>query len=568
MPAGLRLSPRGQAVALALVLLAGLLLRLHGLNFGLPGLNDPDEMIFQMGAIRMLSGPTLNPGWFGHPATTTIYLLALINIAVFLGGLALGKWSGPDGFAHAVYFDPGVIILPGRLAMVVFSVWSIWLTWRLAKELFDTRFGPRLGSTVGLVAAAVLAVNPVHIAYSQIVRSDMMAVCLMLLVMLAALRVARGGGRRDLLLGALWLGLAIVTKWPFALAGIAMAGALALRVRDGSESVGSAARRLVLFGVLAGMFGLLASPFLVLDYPTLLMNLQGEAQVAHLGATGGPPLANAWWYLSGPILASLGLAGVLAAVPGLVLLVRQREARAIALPLMVVFFILFSVQRLIWERWALPLTPALSIAAALGLVWIVRTLAARLSARAGMVLAALLALAIATPQVVQALSNAHVRTHDTRQMATAWVNAHVPRGATILVEHQGFDLLQGPFEFLFPVGNAGCVDVRAILGGKTQYDQIEEARDQRSNVDYGTLSPARRNTCGMDWAVLTQFDRYAAERETFPVQYAAYVDLLRRGTIVATFAPVAGESGGPIVRVVRFRERQGAQVGRMPPLRR
>lgn len=561
---GERLSSRWQAAALAIVMLAALLLRLHGVNFGLPGLNDPDEMMFQMGAIRMLSGPTLNPGWFGHPATTTIYLLAVINVAVFLGGWALGAWNGPDGFAHAVYFDPGVIILPGRLAMVAFSLWSIWLTWRLARELL----GPRLGPVTGVVAAAIMAVNPVHIAYSQIVRSDMMAVCLMLLVMLAALRVARGGGRRDLVLGALFLGLAIVTKWPFALAGLTMAGALALRVRDGRESVASAARRIVLFGLLAGLFGLLASPFLVLDYPTLLMNLRGEAQEHHLGATGGPPLANAWWYLSGPILASVGLAGALAAMPGLFLLVRRREAVAIVLPLMVVFFVLFSMQRLIWERWALPLTPVLSIAAALGLVWIVQTISRRLSTRAGVALAALLALAVLPSQVAQALSNAHIRTHDTRQMATDWVRAHVTPGSTILVEHQGFDLLQLPHKFLFPIGNAGCVDVRAILGGRTQYDQIEEARDQRSNVDYGTLNPAKRHTCGMEWAVLTQYDRYAAERETFPVQYAAYVDLLRRGTIVATFAPVAGESGGPIVRVVRFPKPKPGQVGQMPPLRR
>ncbi len=560
MSAALRLSPRWKGAALALVLVAGLLLRLNGLNFGLPSLNDPDELMFEMGAIRMLTGPTLNPGWFGHPATTTIYLLAVINVVVFVGGWAFGAWPGPEAYAQAIYFDPGIMILPGRLAMVAFGLWSIWLTWRLGKAL--------AGNRVGLVAAAVLAVNPVHIAYSQIVRSDMMAVCFMLLVMLAALRVARGGGRRDLVLGALWLGLAIVTKWPFALSGLAMAGALALRVQRSEESAAGAARRLIVFGVLAGLFGLLVSPFILLDYPMLLRNLEGEAQLHHLGATGGPPLANAWWYLSGPILASLGLAGALAAAPGLVLLARRREALAIVLPLMAVFFIVFCLQRLIWERWALPLTPALAIAAALGLVWIFEAIGRRLSSGARAGLAAVLAFAVLQPQVGQALSAARVRTHDTRQMAAAWVRTHVPAGATILVEHFGFDLLQGPYEFLFPVGNAGCVNVRDMLSGKIQYDQIEEARDQRSNVDYGTLNPARRDTCGMGWAVLTQYDRYAAERETFPEAYAAYVDLLRRGTIVATFAPVAGESGGPVVRVVRFREGRPAQVGRMPPLRR
>jgi len=43
-----------------------------------------------MGSVRMLSGPTLNPGWFGHPATTTIYLLAVLKALVFAGRWALG----------------------------------------------------------------------------------------------------------------------------------------------------------------------------------------------------------------------------------------------------------------------------------------------------------------------------------------------------------------------------------------------------------------------------------------------------------------------------------------------
>lgn len=553
------LPPRLRAAALVLVLVVALFLRLHGLTFGLPALNDPDELMFEMGSIRMLSGPTLNPGWFGHPATTTIYLLSVINALVFAGGWALGYWPDPKTFANAIYFDPSLMILPGRIAMVAFGVWSIWLTWRLVRLL--------CGERVGLVAAAVLAVSPVHIAYSQIIRSDMMAVCFMLLVSRSALRVARGGGRRDLVLGALWLGLAVVTKWPFALSGIAVAGAYALRLRRREERWGGAVRSLAVFGTLALAFGLIASPFIVLDYPMLLRNLQGEAQVHHLGATGGPPLANAWWYLSGPILKSLGWAGALAACCGAVLMARNRETRAIVAPLALVFFVLFCLQRLIWERWALPLTPALSLAAALGLVWLTGFLAQRLG-RAGRGLGlAVIVLAVLVPQTVQALNDTHVRTHDTRQAAAGWVRAHVPHGDMILIEHFAFDILQGPWRMVFPIGNAGCIDVHDLLSGKTQYDQIENARDQRSNVDYGTLNPARRDTCGMKWAVLTQYGRYRAERETFPDQYAAYVDLLSRGTVVATFDPVPGESGGPPVTIVRFHSRIEAQAGKLPPAR-
>jgi len=557
MAAATRLPRRWTVIALALILIAGLLLRLNGIRYGLPALNDPDELMFEMGSVRMLSGPTLNPGWFGHPATTTIYLLAVLNASVFAGGWLLGYWPSPKAFADMIYFDPGIAILPGRLAMVAFGLWSIWLTWRLARAL--------AGERVGLAAAAVMAVNPLHIAYSQIIRSDLMAVCFMLLLSLAALRIARGGTRRDVWLASVWLGLAIVTKWPFALSGLAMVGAYALLVRRGELGTGQAVRALTMFGALGLVFGLLASPFILLDYPMLLRNLAGEAQEHHLGASGGPPLSNAWWYLSGPMLHSLGLTGALAALWGAVLMARSREALAIVALLAVTFFVLFCSQRLIWERWALPLTPALSLAAGMGLVWLHDFLARRLKPRLAVLATGVALLAVLVPQTVQAFVEAGERSHDTRQAAAAWVFAHVPRGQTILVEHYGFDLLQGPWDFVFPIGDAGCVDVRATLGGKVQYSQIENARNQRSNVDYGTMNPAKRGTCTMQWAVLTQYDRYRAERTTFPRQYAAYVDLLRRGTVVATFRPTPGISAGPIVRVVRFDRATDAQVGLSPP---
>ena len=540
-----------------LILAMALLLRLNGIRYGLPALNDPDELMFEMGSVRMLSGPTLNPGWFGHPATTTIYLLAIINASVFAGGWLLGAWPGPKAFADMIYADPGIAILPGRLVMVVVGLWSIWLTWRLARAL--------AGERVGLAAAAVMAVNPLHIAYSQIIRSDLMAVCFMLLLSLGALRIARGAGRRDRWLASIWLGLAIVTKWPFALSALTMVGAYALRIRRGEVGAGEATRALVAFGLLGIACGLLASPFILFDYPMLLRNLAGEAQEHHLGATGGPPLANAWWYLSGPMLQSLGLAGALAGIWGAVLLARSREAVATVGLLALVFFVLFCSQRLIWERWALPLTPALSLAAGMGLVWLHDFCAARLKPGLAALATAVAMLAVVVPQTVQAFVEARERSQDTRQAAADWVFAHVPHDQTILLEHYGFDLLQGPWSLLFPIGDAGCVDVRATLRGKVQYSQIEDARNQRSNVDYGTMNPAKRGTCTMQWAVLTQYDRYRAERTTFPRQYAAYVDLLRHGTVVATFRPSPGTSAGPIVRIVRMNRQAGAQAGRSAP---
>lgn len=529
------------------ILLLALGLRLYGVRFGLPSLNDQDELMFEMGAVRLISGPTLNPGWFGHPATTTIYLLAVINVCVLAVGWFAGWFAGPKAFAAAIYADPSWVMLPGRLAMVGFGVLCIWLTYRLGRELFDRR--------VGVFAALLMAINPLHIAYSQVIRSDVMATCFMLLCMLAALRVGRAENqaerRRATRFAAFWLAIAIITKWPFALSGLAVAGCVFLGVYKGHETMANALKRLVGFGLLTIVLALLMSPYIVLDYPVLIRNLKGEAQPYHLGATGGTVLENLWWYASGPLWRSFGPAGCALLIAGAFLLRRRYEALALMLPPILALVAITVTQTLVWERWMLPLVPlfALVVAyAAMGIGHSVQFL--RRPARGGII--TVMTLALVWPPLQRDTVQAQERIHDTRQMASRWVLDNVPGQDTLLVEHFAFDLLPGNRQFRFPMGDAGCVDVRAMLSGRISYATIQAGRGQRSNVDYGTMNLAKRETCRSDYALLTQYDRYAAERDRFPKEYKAYRALLAQGQIVATFNPVKGRVGGPVIRVVRF----------------
>ncbi|WP_371431977.1 glycosyltransferase family 39 protein [Novosphingobium sp.] len=532
------------ALALPLLLLAGFALRLHSIGFGLPALNDPDELIFELGALKMLRGPTLDPGWFGHPATTTMYVLAVLTMAVFGTGHLLGRFGAVRDFADAIYTDPSWVMLPGRVAMAVFAVGTIYLTYRLAREMFDRR--------TAFAAAALLAVNPVHVTWSQIIRSDMMACFFMLLCLLATLRIAREDRWRDHVLAALWLGAAMATKWPYAMTALAVFGAGALRMSTHPANRRRSLLRLGLFGAMTIGFLLLISPYLLLDYRTVLSNMRGEAQLRHLGATGGAPWDNAWWYLDGPIRTGLGAVGLALSAWGLGILARRREALAVVMPVILGFFVLLCVQHLVWERWALSLMPLLAIAGAAGLVALGNLLTRRLPAPlAAGAIAIVLAVTLLFPALrVQADDRA--RLNDTRQLAAQWARAHVPPGSAVLVEHFAFDLVSQPWHFLFPLGDSGCVDAKAFLHGKVQLHTIEAGRGARSNVDYGTVAPAMRHTCRSDYAILTQFDRYAGERAAFPTEDAAYRELLARGAVVATFAPEAGTTGGPVVRVVRF----------------
>lgn len=533
------------AVLLGLILILGAGLRLAAVHFGLPAVNDSDELMFTLGAIRMLTGPTLNPGWFGHPGTITIYALAVVDVLVFAGAWLVGRFDGPEAFAQAVYADPTWVILPGRLVMVLFSVWALWLTWRLARDLF--------GPVAGLVAALMMAVSPVQIYWSQVLRSDIMATCFMLLVMLASLRYAREGRRRDMVLAALWLALAVATKWPFALASAAIIGAGVLRARLTGGDVGRQLREVgrgVGGCVLAVAFLLLVSPYLLLDYPTVVRNLLGEAQLHHVGATGGTPVENALWYLRGPLAHSFGLAGYMLAGAGLLLAVRDREARALLLPTVMLMAIVTCLQNLIWDRWVLPVLPILAVCAGLAVARIVAGVAARRRWTRVAVTIALAALLL-VPQLSAVAAQTRERLNDTRQIAYRWADRHIPRGSSVLIEHFDFGMAVQPWTIRFPMGDAGCIDAKAMLQGKISYAIIDDARGSRANVDIGTVAPARRESCATDYAIFTSYDRYRAERERFPVETASYEDILRRGRIIASFHPEPGRVGGPIVRIVK-----------------
>src|SRR4051794_39963824 len=149
--------------ALLLILLIAAALRIEGVGFGLPSLNDPDEPLFVMTALDMLRNHSLNPGWFGHPGTTTLYCLALVSLAVGGIGIASGRFADGSALVAAAYADPGIVFLPARLFIVACGMLCIWFTWSLGKRLG--------GAGLGLIAAAFLAVNAVHIHYSQIIRT-------------------------------------------------------------------------------------------------------------------------------------------------------------------------------------------------------------------------------------------------------------------------------------------------------------------------------------------------------------------------------------------------------------
>ena len=269
-------------IALGLILALALGWRLHNIGFGLPSMYDPDEPFFMITALEMLAHGTLNPGWFGHPGSTTITLLAAIDAVVAGSGLVSGHYANLGDFARAVYADPAILFIPARVAMALIGTGCVWLTYMLGNRLN--------GRATGLVAAGLLAINALHISWSQIIRTDIHASLFMLASLLFAARIAERGKLRDFILAGAFAGLATATKWPAATVFVAIVGAAILaRQQPVRRILAAALATIVAMAV--------ASPFLVLDWRTVLANVSGEISSGHLGHNSAGFVFNLGFYL-------------------------------------------------------------------------------------------------------------------------------------------------------------------------------------------------------------------------------------------------------------------------------
>lgn len=187
------------------------------------------------------------------------------------------------------------------------------------------------GRRAGLLAAALVAVNPMLLWYSQEARAYALLVLLCAVSLLYCVRALRGGSRRDFVLWGVASGLALATHY-FAVFVIA-AEAIWLLRRHGREGLPG-------FGILA-LFGLALAPLAI-----------HQMSYGHAEWIGKFTLGHRLWetaatFASGetsdiiarperPVLALLPLALGLAALALIVLRGARGERRAAAIPLSLV----------------------------------------------------------------------------------------------------------------------------------------------------------------------------------------------------------------------------------------
>ncbi|MBK7641601.1 MAG: hypothetical protein IPJ19_00900 [Planctomycetes bacterium] len=404
-------SSSGTRVGLALLLLLALMLRLVGLEHGLPHSTEPDGLVFASQTALIRAGdpePERVREWGYYPQL--VPRLAALLPAPARAQNAPAQLDAQLEEAARDWRDP-------RLVVALFSLLAVPATFLLAR-----RFLPGGWS---LVAAGLAGTSTLTLWFAQQARPHAAAAALALCAVLAALRVLESGAWIDVLLAGLAAALALgsLQFGVFTLGAVGLALLLAPGRGWGWRlAAGASVLLQVALSVLAFY------PFLFArSAPAGKLGLGGgeielSGHVIYGGLFNGRGAATVLRALADydPWIALVSLAGLV--VLGVALARGERPRRERTRALLVVlgyvlpFLLAIALYQRTYQRFVIPLVPFLALAAAAG--------AARVAPR-GMIARSVLALALLVPQVALGARLAQLRSRpDTVAQAARWLEEH------------------------------------------------------------------------------------------------------------------------------------------------
>jgi 4-amino-4-deoxy-L-arabinose transferase-like glycosyltransferase len=429
-------------VVLGLLILAGAVLRLWGLGFGLPHTQArPDETQVMGVTLDLLRG-NFWPHFYDYPRIYN-YLLLLSYLGYFVVGWVAGTFasvadlvaSWPVKWAPFFLIDRGLAAAAGILTIpVVFQLGRASVS---GAGTPDARQPDRLGlrgEAVGLVSAAFLALAFLHGRESHFGTTDTMLVLFCAMSVTCLLKSEKGSWARWELLAAVTAGLAAGTKYNGVVLLLPIAVSQLWHAYDLRRVAAVADRRA---WTMAAAFVLVISfavPFVIFDFAAFRDAMRDMQQVLTAGLMPRQRV-NGWWYhfaislrygLGLPLLAA-GLAGAV------VVASRSLRTATLLLAFPIAYFVVAGSLGAQFVRYALPVVPFACVTAAVAVCACARWLAPAHRVRRT-VLMVLLAAAVVYPSASRLVAFDRVMAQtDSRVVASDWIARHAQPGASVVV---------------------------------------------------------------------------------------------------------------------------------------
>ena len=181
--------------ALLVILAAAAALRFWRLGAGVPfgvGVDEPEIMLR---VVLMMKTGDFNPHFFDYP-TLYIYTQLMVAVVRFIVGAAAGQW------ASLADVTAGEFYMWGRAITAMAGTATVWLVYRA---------GRRWGMATALLAAAAMAVMPMHVRESHYVLTDVPQTLLVTGALVLSLRAAERGAAATFAAAGALAGLAAAT---------------------------------------------------------------------------------------------------------------------------------------------------------------------------------------------------------------------------------------------------------------------------------------------------------------------------------------------------------------------
>jgi hypothetical protein len=405
-------------VALVLLLAVAFGLRIWGIKQGLPYSYNSDEATHFVPRAIGFFGHDLNPHYFLNPPAYSYLLFVVFEL-----------WFGSaDTVRHLYTTDPTVIFVVARAVAAVLGTASVALLYLAGTRLWNRN--------VGLLAAAIMAFAFLPVFYSHLALNDVPTLAPVSLALYGIAGVLRRGRMRDYAIAGVGIGLAAATKYT---GGIMLFCLVAAAVSDAAAgSLLTSVRRLALAAVLAVAAFVIANPYSLLDTSAFVSGVNQQASLSagpdpvKLGTRPGSGLTYYLWTFTW----GLGWGPTLAALGGTALLAARRRAGALLMfvPAFVFFIIYMGDQPRYFGRWVMPIFPIVALVAAYGAVELGRWLCRRRGLPIWLVGSVLAVLMLGQGAVADVHNDVVLSRPDTRNLARAWMVAHVPAGSKVVIE--------------------------------------------------------------------------------------------------------------------------------------
>jgi len=409
---------------LAAILGIGFLLRLSGIFWGIPLLDPfegdyhPDEWVIITGAV----------GFPGH-ILTNLYLVYPTFFSYFLGIITLPLRVFFDSFGLP---EPGimgsnfyyVVNLIGRLCSVLAGTGTIFLTYLLAKDVYDKKRA--------VVASAFLALTLYHVSNSSFSTTDVLTSFFLVLFLIVLRRSFLTPERTSLFVySGIILGLLMGTKYTGALAGLAivvMYGYAIMTQRHNPNESGSFNQRklhwnLLLCGMASVVTFFLTTPGILLHFNAFM-----DSMLETVGALGRFALPRSdwgtWVVVFEKFVVAVGLPLASVFLFGLLFSYKKNVYEMSYIVILVVFFGYFGAT--LFERYVILIAPLVAIVASNGACWVYESPKKPVHVLGFSMIAIVLVYSLG-----YCVTGVYFRLHDTRTEAGHYVHDIFPKGTTL-----------------------------------------------------------------------------------------------------------------------------------------